>query len=450
MKISIRAESNYVEKKIEESGNITYIYSDKHIKARNKKKEKRIKTLAKSIKDLRSQVKKDMKDEELKNIATVVALIDETYERVGNPASAGEDHFGVTTWRKKHVTFSGSTAKIKYKGKGGVDQEKTVTSSPVVSELKAVCKNIKKNDELFPDVSAGKVNEYLKSYKITAKDIRGLHANEEMRKALKKAKSSETDTEKKRKEEFKDALEETAKLVGHTANTLKNQYLVPSIEVNYMKSGKISQGGMNMSFPLSIRASAFVSINPDPERMDDSLGDRYNWAKLTEKEMCKRLIEKRRKRGLSECPMEEIYDLRRRRHPGRLRGREERLRGKKREECLQRLELYEPEGSLDNVFPPKLFKFRGLEYEFEKTNRTETIILSTNRGSRNATIRIVHWSGENVDEKQKGFTTLSVYANMLPGTNPYEAIVSKQYSSLEEAEEDLPAIMKLVESVRKL
>jgi DNA topoisomerase-1 len=160
--------------------------------------------------------------------------------------SAGEDHFGVTTWRKKHVSFSGSSVKIKYKGKAGVDQEKIVTNSTIVKELKTICQNIKKNDELFPEVSANKVNEYLKPYKITAKDIRGFHANEEMKKALKKAKSKEKDVEKKRKEEFKKALEETAKLVGHTPNTLKNQYLVPSIEVDYMKSGKTSQASLSI------------------------------------------------------------------------------------------------------------------------------------------------------------------------------------------------------------
>jgi len=237
--LSKRAKSNYIEKKKEESGNITYIYSDKHVKQRNKKKVKRILQLSKSIKKLRKQVQEDLKDETLKPTAMVVALIDETYERIGNPSSAKENHFGVTTWRKKHISFSKGKAKIKYKGKAGVDQEKEITNSSLISDLKELLKDKKDNDEIFPDVSANKVNEYLKPFKITAKDIRGFHANEEMKKALKSSKSKEKDPQKRRKEEFKQALEETAKLVGHTPGTLKNQYLAPSLEESYMTSGKI-------------------------------------------------------------------------------------------------------------------------------------------------------------------------------------------------------------------
>lgn len=227
----------YIDKKIEESGNITYIYSDKHIKERNRKKVKRIIQLGKSLKKLRSQVKKDLKDNP---IAVVVALIDETYERIGNPASAEDNHFGVTTWRKKHVSFNNGKAKIKYKGKSGVDQEKIIKNTELVKYLKELTKNKKPNDELFPNVSANNVNKYLNPFKITAKDIRGFHANQEMKKALKSAKSKEKDKEKSRKEKFKNALEETAKLVGHNPSTLKNQYLAPSIEKNYMESGKFT------------------------------------------------------------------------------------------------------------------------------------------------------------------------------------------------------------------
>ncbi|MHA2218729.1 MAG: hypothetical protein ACXACY_22630 [Candidatus Hodarchaeales archaeon] len=247
------AEPRYIKKKKEESGNITYIYSDSHIKQRNKKKAKKILSFAKSIKDLRKQVKQDLKDDELKNVALVISLIDDTYERVGNPKSAKEsNHFGVTTWRKKHISFSKSKATIKYKGKSGVQQEKIIESKPLVKELKTICENIKSNDELFPDISATQVNEYLKSFKITAKDIRGFHANFEMKKALSKTRKSKLpkdakEKEKKLKEEFKEALEQTAEKVGHTSGTLKNQYLVPSIEENYISSGSIKIKAFKLS-----------------------------------------------------------------------------------------------------------------------------------------------------------------------------------------------------------
>jgi len=112
----------YIDKKVEESGNITYIYSPSHVKKRTKLKSKKVVMLAKTIKDIKKQTKIDINSDDptLSAAALAVALIDHTYERVGNPDSANEGHFGVTTWRKKHISFSGSTAKIKYVGKSGV------------------------------------------------------------------------------------------------------------------------------------------------------------------------------------------------------------------------------------------------------------------------------------------------------------------------------------------
>jgi DNA topoisomerase IB len=257
--LSKRAKTSYVDKREEESGNITYVYSDKHVKARNKKKAKKILELSKSIKSVRKQIQKDIssKEELLEDIALVVGLIDGTYERVGNPSSAKDDHYGVTTWRKKHVKFSKGKATIKYVGKSGVKQEKIVELNQLVAGLQRAVKDKKENDEIFPDVNGRLVNLYLKPYNITAKDIRGFHANEEMKIALKSKRKGtlpkdQKEKEKKLKEEFKSALEIAAKKVGHEPSTLKNQYLIPSIEENYLTSGKIK---IKASLCLSKRAA---------------------------------------------------------------------------------------------------------------------------------------------------------------------------------------------------
>lgn len=227
----------YIDKKVEESGNITYIYSPSHLKKRTKLKSKKVVMLAHTIKSIKKQTKIDIKSDDpiLRATALAVALIDHTYERVGNPDSANEGHFGVTTWRKKHISFSNNTAKIKYVGKSGVKQEKIVKDKTLVNALKDISKSLKPNDEIFP-VSANAVNNYLKQFKITAKDIRGFHANQEMKKLL----PNPPKDEKKRKELFKKTLEETAKIVGHEPSTLKKHYLVPSIEEMFM-SGKSPQ-----------------------------------------------------------------------------------------------------------------------------------------------------------------------------------------------------------------
>lgn len=276
--LSKRADK-YLEKKKEESGNITYIYSKKHIEGRNKGKMKRLKQLSKSLSKLRSQVKKDLKsdDPETKYTALAVALIDETYERIGNVESARDlKHYGVSSWLKKHITFSGGKAKIKYVGKSGVKQEKEVGNSAVVSALKDALKDKKPNDKVLSgedyNITGKKVNSYLSSFKISAKDIRGLHANEEMRKALKQvrkgklpSKDDEKDREKKLKEEFKEALEIAAKRVGHEPATLKNQYLIPTMEPDYMKDGRIGTLAAEQ-FSLSKRAEELKLYHYAPKK----------------------------------------------------------------------------------------------------------------------------------------------------------------------------------------
>lgn len=260
------SEADYVEKKTEESGNITYIYDEKHVKKRNRQKAKKVERLEKSISDLRDQVREDLKSDDIekKLAAIAVGLIDDTYERVGNEESAESGHYGVTTWKVKHVTFSKGKAKVKYVGKSGVDQSKEVTQKSLVTALKDIVKDKNKDDRIFEmddyTLSAGDVNKYLKKFKVTAKDIRGFHANTEMRKALKSKRrgtlpKDEKEKTKKLKEEFKKALEETAEKVGHEPGTLKNQYLVPTIEENFML-GKLSE------FKLSKRMVVAQDLEP--------------------------------------------------------------------------------------------------------------------------------------------------------------------------------------------
>jgi DNA topoisomerase-1 len=161
----------------------------------------------------------------------------------------------VTTWEVGHVSINGGTATIKYTGKSGVDHEKKITDKKVVSCLKDAIKDKKKgdlilsskNDDAECTISASHVNEYLKPFEITAKDIRGLHANEEVRERLKEVrKKGPKELPKARKEkdkilkaEFLEALEGAAEAVGHEPATLRSQYLVPGMEDAYMHDGTI-------------------------------------------------------------------------------------------------------------------------------------------------------------------------------------------------------------------
>ena len=244
--------SRYKKKVKTEDGNFRYEYSERQVQLRNNKKAERLEKLSSSISNLKKKINSDLsaKDEKTRSLALAVGLMNHTFARVGNSESASEGHYGVTGWKIDHVTFSGKSATISYVGKSGVDQKKSITESKLVSALKKVCKDKKKGDSIFScknfSVTAEDVNKYLSDFDITAKDIRGFHANKEMQKTLRKVRSEgkslpkdKKEKEKLLKDEFKKALEIVSKSVGHLSSTLRTQYLVPGLEDAYIKDGTV-------------------------------------------------------------------------------------------------------------------------------------------------------------------------------------------------------------------
>jgi hypothetical protein len=247
---SLRVAARYKNKKVLDTGTVVYEYSDQQVARRNNQKADRIEKLRTSLTNLRKKVNSDLRssDQKTKLTALVVALIDHTYERVGNDESAEErGHFGVTGWPKQHLSIGKGKATIKYTGKSGVKHEKVVDDPKILPALKAAYDSVEESSGgLFDDVTSKDVNEYLASFNITAKDLRGLHANREMQERLRALRSKglklprdRKERDKILKEEFKKALEGAAEAVGHEASTLRSQYLVPALEEAYMKDGSV-------------------------------------------------------------------------------------------------------------------------------------------------------------------------------------------------------------------
>ena len=248
--LTLKVAARFQRKKKLDTGTVVYEYSERQVADRDRRKARRLEKLRGGVDQLRRQVSKDLKskDPSKKLTALAVALMDETYERVGNDESAGEGHFGVTGWKKEHISFGSGGATVSYVGKSSVRQKKTVSNPAVVSALRDAYSKCKGSDCIFKQeeasVGAEDVNAYLKSFDITAKDIRGLHANEVMKRKLKAVKGGSLPSEEKKrsailKKQFQKALDETAGEVGHEASTLRSQYLVPSLESDFLKDGTV-------------------------------------------------------------------------------------------------------------------------------------------------------------------------------------------------------------------
>jgi len=240
--------------KTDGSGETTiYEYGPGQVAKRHREKAERAQKLRDRLPELRRTVRRDLgsPDPKTRLTALAVALIDETYERVGNEKSAEAGHHGVTNWTVGHVTLGPKKATVQYTGKSGVKQEKVVSSAATLKGLKQALKGKPKSERLLCEgsdctVLSKDVNAYLKPFDVTAKDIRGLHANEEMLKELRRHRKAGPTLPRSRKEkdkilkaEFKSALAQAAEAVGHEGATLKGQYLVPGLEKSYLHDGTV-------------------------------------------------------------------------------------------------------------------------------------------------------------------------------------------------------------------
>jgi DNA topoisomerase-1 len=242
----------YTEKERSDSGGTIYRYSPSHIDARWKDKVSKIKLLEKNIGKLRKQYEKDLSSDDLRTQAeaAVVGIMDDTCARIGNEESVKEyKTYGVTTFKVKHLTFSGSKTTFKFVGKDQVKQDTFTTNSKITKVLKELVKGKKDNDFVF-EIDGTKIwdraiNRYLKQFDISAKDLRGFQANRLMKDMLKK-------------KDWQEALEEVADIVGHEATTLKNQYLDPALVEKHETKKKAEE-----TRPLSKRATRNYWQDPD-------------------------------------------------------------------------------------------------------------------------------------------------------------------------------------------
>jgi len=230
-----------------------YEYGPRQVANRHREKAERIESLRKQMSDLRAKIRRDLKSKDAKTrlTALAVALMDDTYERVGNEESAKKGHYGVTNWTVGHVTLSDKSATFKYVGKSGVKHEKKVENAMIIAALRKAVKGKGKDEKILCEgddcnVLAKDVNEYLDSFGVTAKDIRGLNANQEVIRRLKEIRKDGPELPHSRKEkdailkeEFQQAIEGAAEAVGHKPSTLRSQYLVPALEDTYIHDGTV-------------------------------------------------------------------------------------------------------------------------------------------------------------------------------------------------------------------
>ena len=222
-------------------GRKQYRYHHGWSSRRNAHKFDRMRAFAERLPQLRQQVTADMARPQLdrqKVTATVVRLMDTAFVRIGNRTYARQNRsFGLTTLRDRHVEVNGSTIKLHFVGKKGVEQEIDIQDKRL-ARLVQQCKEIPGYD-LFQyydagghrhTIESGDVNAYLReatAHDFTAKDFRTWGGTVLMVKCLSAQMKQEPGISPEKV--VREAVKEVAKKLGNTPNVCSKYYIHPEV-----------------------------------------------------------------------------------------------------------------------------------------------------------------------------------------------------------------------------
>ncbi|MGY5865083.1 MAG: hypothetical protein RTV41_10810 [Candidatus Thorarchaeota archaeon] len=193
------------------------------------------------IDDIRPHIIEGLSSEkpQRRMVAAACYLIDSLSLRVGDEKDPEEaDTVGATTLRAEHLTFKNGLVVFNFLGKDSVQWHKEIELPPDIYEVLEELHNNaleriesfrsrkggktgadpKKIAQIFPSIRSTHVNKFLSEVypELSAKVFRTYHASVLMREELKASKARKVDPEFIKKEAFKRANLEVARVMNHT------------------------------------------------------------------------------------------------------------------------------------------------------------------------------------------------------------------------------------------
>lgn len=225
-----------------------YRYHPKWEAQRSCIKYSKLLELGNALPQMRKRIEEDLQEQKLtkrKVLATLAAILDRTFIRIGNDQySKTNKSYGLTTLRDKHVQEHNEGLTIAFKGKKSVYQEINIEDAQLAKIIKK-CKDIP-GYRLFQyydeegnkqPITSGDVNEYLKEISgidLTAKDFRTWGGSVEALRMLLDAEAPEK--EKEIKKVVMGAVKSVAQKLGNTVAVCRSYYIHPLVMNTYSES----------------------------------------------------------------------------------------------------------------------------------------------------------------------------------------------------------------------
>jgi DNA topoisomerase-1 len=221
-------------------GRKQYRYHATWRSVRDEAKFERLVSFAQSLPGLRRRVRKDMAKPGLpkeKVVATVVALLDCCFARIGNERYArANGSFGLTTLRCRHARFDGSALRLRYRGKAGKEHEAYIDDRRIVHIVRK-CEEIPGqelfqyvDDEGHHAITSEDVNDYLRALTcedFSAKDFRTWAGTVSAVKAL-------AGREPPDESAVVAAIDQVASELGNTRAVARKSYVHPEVISGYL------------------------------------------------------------------------------------------------------------------------------------------------------------------------------------------------------------------------
>lgn len=241
-------------------GRKQYIYHPRWRETRDDNKFHRMLEFGRALPKIRAEVDRRLRRQGLdrdKVLAAVIRLLDTGGMRVGNEEYVHQNNsFGLTTLRNRHVRVNGHCVRLRFRGKGGKEQELSI-EHPTIAKIIRKCQHLPGQflfeyiaEDGVHHITSDDVNEFLfeiSGQSFTAKDFRTWKATVLAATTLAQL-TGKTSTVRAGRRVVMAAVKRVADHLGNTPAICKKSYIHPAVFQCFLDGtlGKFLVGNQDM------------------------------------------------------------------------------------------------------------------------------------------------------------------------------------------------------------
>jgi DNA topoisomerase I len=259
------------------AGRWQYLYHEKYVRLRERKKLTRLIKFAQKLPALRKTVASHLRLSDLPRervMAAILRILSASFIRPGSQVYANENgSYGIATLRPRHVRVRGDLIIFDFSGKSGVQQHREFRDRAVARIVRELLRHparevfkYQSGEGKFVDVKRRHINDYIKEVmggNFTAKDFRTWAGTLICACALARASDLADGKLKKQpphsKRKLVAAIKETAEALGNTPAVCRDAYVCPLVMTGFARGQVINRYFQTVQELIRYRG---VSLHP--------------------------------------------------------------------------------------------------------------------------------------------------------------------------------------------